>query len=103
MLPNPPSKTYHKGKVSAREFALFVKSNLTFLEQNNRVFSFHPFLNVLFPLCFKVIVDVVLVDPSHLAFDLIVSVGWEDHSQRGVFQELLGFPACTNSDGAGSF
>ena len=59
-------------------------------------------MNVLLPLCFKAVVDADLVDLSHLTSDSVVLVGWEGRGQRGVFRDLLGSPACMNSDGAGS-
>ena len=43
-----------------------------------------------------------LADPSHLASDSAVSVGWEGHDQKEVFRELLMSPACMNSDVADS-
>ena len=56
-------------------------------------------MNDMYPLCFKVVVDAGLVDPSRLAS---VSIGLEDRDQRGVLWEIGMSLACTNSDGDGS-
>ena len=45
--------------------------------------------------------DADLVNHSHLASDLVVSVGSKGQDQRGVLRELRMSLACINSDGTG--